>query len=364
MRQGVSASSGDDCKNNTRIAEHGPGDAGMFRKKRNSGKEKRAMYTKIPVGGLDRKAWLRLRRTGIGGSDAGAVCGLNPYSSPMKVYQDKICDMPEEQNSGEMTENSGTGETNEAVRQGHDLEDYVARRFMEATGLKVRRSNYMYRSLANPFMIADVDRLIAGEDAGLECKTVSAYNADKWKDGEIPMHYIVQCYHYMAVTGKRTWYIAAVILGREFLYRKLEWDDGLIKRLTETERYFWTAYVEKGVMPDPDGSRACDAVLEQYFHTAKKESAIALTGFDEKLDRREEILAQIAGLEQEQSRIEQEVKLYMKENERAASGRYRVTWSSVESTRLDIGRIRREKPEVYRDYAKTSSTRRFLVRAA
>ena len=63
---------------------------------------------------------------------------------------------------------------------------------MEATGLKVRRSNFMYRSVENPFMIADVDRLVAGEDAGLECKTASAYNADKkcaarcWKNISIP----------------------------------------------------------------------------------------------------------------------------------------------------------------------------------
>lgn len=325
------------------------------------------MYTKIPIGDLDRKEWLRLRRTGIGGSDAGAVCGLNPYSSPMKVYQDKICDIseePEEKIFDEHSRDDVPDEPNEAIRQGHDLEDYVAKRFMEATGFKVRRSNYMYRSLVYPFMIADVDRLVVGEDAGLECKTVSVYNADKWKDGEIPMHYIMQCYHYMAVTGKKTWYIAVVILGREFLYRRLEWDDALIMRLIEAERYFWTEYVEKGVMPEPDGSEACDAVLEQYFHTAEKASTIELTGFDEKLDRREEILSQIAALEQEQNRIEQEVKLYMKEKERAVSGRYRVTWSNVESTRLDIKRIRQEQPELYQDYAKVSSSRRFLVRAA
>lgn len=36
------------------------------------------MYTRIPVGGLSREEWLRLRKTGIGGSDAGAICGLNP----------------------------------------------------------------------------------------------------------------------------------------------------------------------------------------------------------------------------------------------------------------------------------------------
>ena len=173
------------------------------------------MYEKIATAELSREEWLQLRKHGIGGSDAGAVCGLNPYSSAMKVFQDKTGESVEEKES-------------EAIRIGHDLEDYVAQRFMEATGLKVRKSNYMYRSTEYPFMVADVDRLIVGEDAGLECKTASAYNASKWADGNIPLHYIIQCYHYMAVTGKRVWYIAAVILGQEFTYRKLEWDDDLI----------------------------------------------------------------------------------------------------------------------------------------
>lgn len=165
------------------------------------------MYDVISTAGMSRDDWLKLRKTGIGGSDAGALCGLNPYRSVMNVFESKTSD--------------GLNETdNEAVRQGNDLEDYVARRFCEATGLKVRRSNAMYRSREYPFMIADVDRLIVGGKAGLECKTASAYNADKWKDGAVPEHYLLQCYHYMAVTGKREWYIAVVILGKEFKYAK------------------------------------------------------------------------------------------------------------------------------------------------
>ena len=309
------------------------------------------MYIKIPIGDLSREEWLQLRKSGIGGSDAGAICGVNPFSSPMKVYRDKTCDIQEEQD-------------NESIRQGHDLEQYVADRFMEATGLKVRRSNYMYRNTAYPFMIADVDRLVVGEDAGLECKTASAYNADKWKDGEIPLHYIMQCYHYMAVTGKRTWYIAAVILGREFVYRKLEWDDELIRQMIDIEQNFWENYVQKGILPNPDGTKVSDEILEQYFHTAKKASAIELVGFDEKLGRREEILLQIAELQKEQSRIEQEVKLYMQDNEMATSDSYRVSWSNVETSRLDTKRIKLEKPEIYQDYAKVSTSRRFQVKAA
>ncbi len=280
------------------------------------------MYEKYATAGMSNEEWLRLRKTGIGGSDAGSICGVNPFGSPMKVYYDKTSSNIEELD-------------NEAVRQGHDLEDYVAQRFMEATGLKVRRSNFMYRSTEYPFMIADVDRLVIGEDAGLECKTASAYNTDKWKDGNIPLHYIMQCYHYMAVTGKRTWYIAAVILGREFTYRKLVWDDDLIAQMISVEKNFWENHVLPRVLPSPDGSDICNDILNEYFHSARKGSSIKLDGFDDKLKRRAEIMEQIEQLKQEQGMIEQEVKLYMKDNEYASSGNYRISWSSVQSTRLD-----------------------------
>lgn len=309
------------------------------------------MYQKTATAGMNNAEWLALRKTGIGGSDAGTVCGLNPYSSPMKLFHDKTSQETEELD-------------NEAVRQGHDLEEYVAQRFTEATGLKVRRSNYMYRSIEHPFMIADVDRLVVGEDAGLECKTASAYNADKWKDGDIPLHYIMQCYHYMAVTGKKTWYIAAVILGREFVYHKLVWNDELIDRLTEVEKDFWENHVMAGVMPAPDGSEACSRILNGYFGQARKGSAVSLTGFDEKLKRRSDIMEQINRLQQEQNSIEQEVKMYMQDNEFAASSRYRVSWSNVETARLDTQRIKQERPEIYQDYVKVSTSRRFQVRAA
>ena len=309
------------------------------------------MYEKYATAGMSNEEWLRLRKTGIGGSDAGSICGVNPFGSPMKVYYDKTSSNIEELD-------------NEAVRQGHDLEDYVAQRFMEVTGLKVRRSNFMYRSTEYPFMIADVDRLVVGEDAGLECKTASAYNTDKWKDGNIPLHYIMQCYHYMAVTGKRTWYIAAVILGREFTYRKLVWDDDLIAQMISVEKNFWENHVLPGILPSPDGSDICNDILNEYFHFARKGSSIKLDGFDDKLRRRAEIMEQIERLKQEQGLIEQEVKLCMKDNEYASSGNYRISWSSVQSTRLDTKRMKEEQPDIYRDYAVQSVSRRFQVRAA
>lgn len=257
------------------------------------------MYETISTVGMSRQEWLKLRKSGIGGSDAGAVCGLNPFASPMSVFRDKVSVAAE-------------ADDNESMRQGRDLEDYVARRFMEATGLKVRRSNQMYRSQEYPFMIADVDRIVVGENAGLECKTASAYSSDKWKDGEIPPHYLVQCLHYMAVTGKREWYIAVVLLGQDFKYTKITWDEALIQNLITIESDFWKNHIVPGKMPDPDGSKACDEVLEQYFKISRKDSTIPLVGFDEKLKRRVELEKLIKKLEGEQKQIDQEIKLYMK----------------------------------------------------
>lgn len=308
------------------------------------------MAKKISITGLNHKEWLKLRKTGIGGSDAGAICGLNPYASPMSVYQDKTA-----------LEVKDTD--NEAMRQGRDLEDYVAKRFEEATGLKVRSSNMMYRSEEYPFMLADVDRLIVGKNAGLECKTASAYNMDKWKDNEIPAHYLIQCHHYMAVTGKQSWYIAVVILGCEFKYVEIHRDEDLIKNLVSIEKQFWNDHVLPRTVPDPDGSKSCDEVLQQYFHTARKDSAIPLTGFDNKLRRRFEIMELVEKLTKEQNQIDQEIKLFMKNHEVAYSDKFRVTWSNVDTLRLDSKRIKVEKPEIYEAFSNRTSSRRFSIKA-
>ncbi len=171
---------------------------------------------------LSHEEWLKYRKQGLGGSDAGAICGLNPYASPMSVYYDKIREDTEETD-------------NEAMRQGRELEDYVARRFMEATGKRVRRANAIFQSEAHPFMLSNVDRMVAGERAGLECKTANSYQLARWKDGAIPAHYLIQCFHYMAVTGSDAWYLAVVILGREFQYRKILRDDEMIENLIQIE---------------------------------------------------------------------------------------------------------------------------------
>lgn len=299
---------------------------------------------------LDKESWLKYRKQGIGGSDAGAVCGLNPYRTAIQVYYDKTSDSIEDVD-------------NEAMRQGRELEDYVARRFCEASGKKVRRANVMYYDEKNPFMLADVDRMIVGENAGLECKTASPYSEEKWRDDKIPLSYQLQCYHYMSVCNADAWYIAVLIYGRDFKYYRIERDDEVIENLIRIEKEFWNEYVLKQVIPDPDGSKTADVAIAERFKESKS-ITIPLTGFDERLERRQELLSLLEKIETEKRQIDQELKLYLGDAEMAENEHYRISWKNFSWSSIDEKRLKAEQPEIYEKYWRETTSRRFTVKVA
>ncbi|MCF2554385.1 YqaJ viral recombinase family protein [Faecalicatena contorta] len=300
--------------------------------------------------GLDKQEWLKYRKQGIGGSDAGAICGLNPYRTAIQVYQDKVSDDIVEYD-------------NESMRQGRDFENYVAKRFTEATGKKVRRANVMFYDEQYPFMLADVDRMVVGENAGLECKTASPYVAEKWEDDKIPLSYQLQCFHYMRVCQAEAWYIAVLIYGRGFKYYKLERDEEIIRGLIQIEQDFWDNHVMKRIMPEPDGSKLADSVITEYYPKTNG-TIIPLSGFDEKIKRREEVVGLIEKLEMEKKQIEQELKLFLGEAEVAENNQYRVSWKPVITNRIDTALLKKEQPEIYKQYQKENKSRRFTIQAA
>lgn len=300
---------------------------------------------------LSKEEWLRYRKKyGIGGSEAGAICGFNPYRSIMQIYYDKISDEIDETD-------------NEAMCQGRDLEEYVARRFMEATGKKVRRANTMFYDPENPFMLADVDRIIVGENAGLEIKTASPYTEAQWSDGKVPLSYQMQCFHYMSVTGADAWYVAVLIYGREFKYYRIERDEEIIRHLVQIEKDFWENHVLKRIPPNPDGSEIADKVIAEQFKKSQ-DISIPLSGFNEKLQRREEVMELLDKLSTEKNQIEQELKLYMGEAERAENEKYLVSWKSVITNRIDTKLLKAEQPDIFKKYQRESQSRRFTIKAA
>lgn len=174
---------------------------------------------------MSREDWLRERKKGVGGSDAAAILGMNRYRSAYDVYADKIDIAPD------MADN-------EAMRQGRDLEEYVAKRFSEATGKRVRRENSILLNPAYPFARANIDRAVVGEKAGLECKTTSVLNLKRYKNGDFPEEYYTQCMHYLMVTGYERWYLAVLVFGNDFKIFTIDRDEDEINALADAEEAF------------------------------------------------------------------------------------------------------------------------------
>lgn len=75
----------------------------------------------------------------------------------------------------------------------------------------------------------------------------------------------------MIVTGCRTWYLAAVILGQDFQYRRIEYEEETAQNLIALESDFWNNHVLPRHMPDPDGSKSCDEVLESISVSGERQ---------------------------------------------------------------------------------------------
>jgi len=299
---------------------------------------------------MPREQWLELRKKGIGGSDAAAIVGLDRYRSPFDVYADKLGLKPEIPD-------------NEAMRQGRDLEQYVAERFMEATGKKVRRRNAMLQHPEYPFMIADIDRWVVGESAGLECKTTSVLNRAKFNQGEFPPNYYVQCVHYMAVTGAERWYLAVLVLNNAFHVFTIERDDAEIQALIEAEKDFWENHVLKKIPPTPDGSEATSEVIKQLFPEARESAEIALFGYEGKIQQYLELDTKVKELECERDKLKQEIQLVMADAEIGRAQGYIVEWKNQVRQTLDTKKLKSEHAEIYEKYLKPAQTvRRFMIK--
>ncbi|GAB6276288.1 MAG: hypothetical protein SAMD01599839_08280 [Rectinema sp.] len=198
---------------------------------------------------LTHEQWLDLRRTGIGGSDSGAIMGMNSYSSRFMVALDKYGKIPPK-------------EETDAMRHGKRMEPILRHEFVdvfrEVTGLTVEvfESPWMYRSKLYPWMLADIDGVIKLPPdgyttpdgihldgiGGMECKTVSHEN--DWKDDSVPDNYYCQDTHYMTVLGFK-WIMMPVLIINRIELRVVPLNQEFQTKLIEAEREFWNDIILK-----------------------------------------------------------------------------------------------------------------------
>lgn len=152
-----------------------------------------------------KQAWLEERKTYIGATDAGAICGVNPYQTPHDVWLAK--------------KGLTQDESNIAMRHGTYIETFIAQEFQAKSGHKVYKSK-TYRHKDHQWAACNPDRelRINGEFGLLECKSVGYFASKNFgQDGadQIPQHYAIQIMWQLIVTGAKFVILAALVDNRE-----------------------------------------------------------------------------------------------------------------------------------------------------
>lgn len=136
----------------------------------------------------------------IGGSDFGAVLGINPYKSRIQLSLEKAQVIAD------------TFDGNEATRRGERLEDTVIQMFEEKTGLKVTDKQKVFtrdpQEENELKLLCHVDGIVMenGEEVLFEAKTTDI-NSKTWAEG-IPAYYASQLEFNMFLSGTKKAYIA------------------------------------------------------------------------------------------------------------------------------------------------------------
>jgi putative phage-type endonuclease len=188
---------------------------------------------------MNKQEWLRERKNYLGGSDLGAICGLNPYRTALDVYLDKTSDDISE-------------ETNAAMRWGTLLEDVIAKEYAQVTGYDVEiEPNTIYHPEYS-FLAANIDRWADNKRRILECKTASFLKAKEWGDSgtdQIPESYLIQVAYYAAICDVPKVDIAVLIGGQDFRIYTYERNRELEDKLIKIACNFWYNQIEKRIPP-------------------------------------------------------------------------------------------------------------------
>lgn len=292
--------------------------------------------------------WLSIRHKYIGGSDAAAVIGMNPYKSAYELWAEK-------------TDKIAPFEGNMTTRVGAYLEDFVAKLFEEEREKKVRRNNFTLVNEDYPFACANVDREVVGENAFLEIKTSNSVPILRQLRGtEFPDAYYTQCVHYMAVGNYDKCYLAVLAESRHFHIYEMSRDQLEIDALMSAERDFWTC-VETNQAPMIDGSDSTAETIAAIYPDST-DDCVDLAFFRQDLDEISAYKAQKKVLDGLISERENRIKEFMKEAGKGKCDGYTVSFGTQTKVSFDDKAYRADHKDTdFSQYLKTSSFRSFRI---
>jgi len=301
---------------------------------------------------MSTEQWLQNRRKGIGGSDVGTILGLNKWKSPYQLWLEKTGQIELEETDSE------------PAYWGTTLEPLVAKEFTERTGKKVRRRNQIFKHPKYPFLIANIDRDVVGENAILECKTANPFLLKEWDGDEIPMSYLCQIQHYMNVLDRDCAYVAVLIGGQRFIWKQVDRDQALIDMITERLVEFWEYNILEGCEPPIDGSEATTEFIKDRYLEEGKEEITLSSEFDLLIESKKQLKESEKEIKTKIKQIDNRITSELGKRDAAIgiTPKHIISWKSHERTILGRAQLAEKYPEVAKDESiyKTTSYKKLV----
>lgn len=356
----------------------------------------------VETEGMPYDEWLKYRTTGIGGSDVSAIYEVSGWTTKRALYYAKR-GLEKQSASNQYT-----------LDFGHFVEPFVAQWFKakweekykswleKRLGVKIKnlvlyKDTMMYQHPLFPFMQANLDyrcHIVTTSGKTLEgvfeCKTTSWHiGAEKWENEKVPLEYELQCRHYMSVMNLDFTIIACLWGNNENDYRVrvVKRDLELEEEMIYTEKDFWENNVlaenppelsvvhasqeeeafksykiadriKSGELKEIDTS---DEVLKKAIknYLSAQEKRIALNSAlssqeDEMTKAKTEILTCLA--EKTDDTQKKQSFIFDKEGEAAI-----IKNNRIDKQGFDTNRFKEDYPDLYSQYKKVTSYRKFSV---
>jgi putative phage-type endonuclease len=289
-----------------------------------------------------------IRSTGVGASESAALFGLNPWESILGLWRRK---------AGIET----GGISSKEARWGNILEPVVASAYAEATGKRVSRNGKTIRHSKHNRVICTPDYKVVGEPINVQIKTSSGFKAGEWGTewtDEIPACYLVQVQHEMAVTDLPVTHVPVLIGGNDFRIYEVLRDDEMIKQIIDAINEFWKL-VETRIQPEPQSIRDLESIKP-----TPESTVIAVESDIAAWSELQQVNKYLKEAKDRKAGLEEALKLSIGQREVLvdASGAALATWKRVESNRIDSKALKQTQPEIYKQFVKTSATRRFNIK--
>lgn len=234
------------------------------------------------------------RHTYIGGSDAGAVLGVSPYKTRLRLWQEKR----------QLVEPSDP--TGDYAEIGNVLEPWLATKYVEQIGCADLQRSAAFRHPDYPFLVAHVDGLASL--GGSRVRLVdfkSSQSESRWGDGadHVPEDVLAQLQHYHGILREiegvdvdDVVHVYLSLCNRERRLYEIRLTTADVDDVMTEEIRFWQEHVVGGKEPE------VQSLAEAIAKWSRSTGSVAIATDADILT-----LQELAGLREQQEAIEARV---------------------------------------------------------